>query len=61
MIIEIKDMPKQNIKKIDVHIEFNGERIISDVNVSPKVDNDSVPPNNAKTFDVPEEMLTSEF
>lgn len=49
MIVEIRDMPNQNIKSIDIHIDFqNSENNKTSVNFSKK---------NEKSVDVSEKIL----
>lgn len=49
MIVEIRDMPNQNIKSIDIHIDFqNSENNHTSVNFSKK---------NEKSVDVSEKIL----
>ena len=49
MIVEIRDMPNQNIKSVDIHIDFqNSENNHTSVNFSKK---------NEKSVDVSEKML----
>lgn len=49
MIVEIRDMPNQNIKSVDIHIDFqNSENNTTSVNFSKK---------NEKSVDVSEKIL----
>ena len=49
MIVEIRDMPNQNIKSVDIHIDFqNSENNHTSVNFSKK---------NEKSVDVSEKIL----
>ena len=49
MIVEIRDMPTQNIKSVDIHIDFqNSENNTTSVNFSKK---------NEKSVDVSEKIL----
>lgn len=49
MIVEIRDMPNQNIKSVDIHIDFqNSENNKTSVNFSKK---------NEKSVDVSEKIL----
>lgn len=49
MIVEIRDMPNQNIKSIDIHIDFqNSDNNHTSVNFSKK---------NEKSVDVSEKIL----
>lgn len=49
MIVEIRDMPNQNIKSVDIHIDFqNSENNHTSVNFSKK---------NEKNVDVSEKIL----
>ena len=52
MIVEIRDMPNQNIKSIDIHIDFqNSDNNHTSVNFSKK---------NEKSVDVSEKILENE-
>lgn len=69
MIIEIKDMPTQKIKSIDIHIAFDD----NDVTYSNVLYNDSKCDRNVdghviaddierdKNIEIPQEMLDGEF
>lgn len=59
MIIEIKDLPDQKVKSVDVHIDFleNSDKV--KVDYVPDVDHsEKVKPNDVV---IPDEMLNSEF
>lgn len=61
MIIEIKDLPTQKIKSVDIHIDFlesNSNNI--EVDYTPKV-SDTKAEERKKDSKIPDEMLNSEF
>lgn len=61
MIIEIKDLPTQKIKSVDIHIDFlesNSNNI--EVDYTPKV-SDNKTEERKKDSKIPDEMLNSEF
>lgn len=61
MIIEIKDLPTQKIKSVDIHIDFlesNSNNI--EVDYTPKV-SDNKTEEHKKDVGIPDEMLNGEF
>lgn len=63
MIIELKDIPEQPIKKLDIHIEFSDNGItvsktfLNESKQVPKeTSNESKEPS-----DIPQEMLNADF
>ena len=66
MIIELKDIPEQPIKKLDIHIEFSDNGITVSSNVSKTILNDSSKEpakqdNSKEPSDIPQEMLNADF
>lgn len=59
MIIELKDIPKQPIKKIDVHIEFDTSKSSDNpVSVSFEPLNEQ---KSSETPEIPSEMINADF
>lgn len=59
MIIELKDIPKQPIKKIDVHIEFDTSKSSENpVSVTLEPLNEQ---KSSETPEIPKEMLNADF
>lgn len=66
MIIELKDIPEQPIKKLDIHIEFSDNGITVSktfLNESKQVQNDPKKTSNEskEPSDIPQEMLNADF
>lgn len=67
MIIELKDIPEQPIKKIDIHIEFDPSGTLSRCD-SPKVTVVKEPERDVRSSqerlehpDIPAEMINADF
>jgi hypothetical protein len=58
MIIEIKDLPDQKVKSVDIHIDFLESDKSIRVDYTPKVQEE---PEKREDVEIPSEMLDSEF
>lgn len=61
MIIELKDIPSQPIKKLDIHIEFSDNGITVSSNVSPNESKKPATQESKEPSDIPQEMLNADF
>lgn len=61
MIIELKDIPSQPIKKLDIHIEFSDSGITVSSNVSQNDTKTPVTQEPKEPSDIPQEMLNADF
>lgn len=72
MIIELKDIPAQPIKKLDIHIEFSENGItVTSLSSPPRnignpvsQDNTGIPvsqDNSKEPSEIPQEMLNADF
>ncbi len=67
MIIELKDIPAQPIKKLDIHIEFSENGItVTSLTSPPQISkgNSGMPvsqDNSKEPSEIPQEMLNADF
>lgn len=59
MIIEIKDLPDQKVKSVDIHIDFLEAEKSVKVDYTPKVSYTET--EDKKDIEPPEEMINGEF
>lgn len=61
MIIEIKDLPDQKVKSVDIHIDFLESEKSVKVDYTPKVGCSDRDDRNDSDVEIPNEMLNGEF